>query len=358
MPPDTTISQHLAPANGSQPTPSAAVGPAGDGRAEWWSGLVACLGAAALCLTLNAAVPAVSAMLVAVVLGALWRNLAPVPAVLEPGIGFAAKRVLRWGVVLLGLQLSLPRIGQLGPGVLLVVVCAVGITFGATLLLGRLLRVDRDLTLLIAGGFSICGAAAVAGVQGAVRATEEKVAAAVALVVLFGSAMIGLMPVLAALTGLAPGDAGTLIGGATHEVAQVVAAAGIAKGSQVLAVAVPVKLARVLMMAPVVACVSVARRRSADRSATLPPLVPGFVLGFLAMVLVATTGWVPADVDRVARWVQQVLLATAMFALGLGVRVRSLVNLGGRAVLLGLASTVVIVGVVSVGIALGLGAHG
>lgn len=301
-------------------------------------------------------------MLVAVVLGAAWRNLAPVPAGLEPGIAVAAKRVLRWGVVLLGLQLSLPAILALGPGVLVIVVAAVGVTFAATLLIGKAMGVDPDLRLLIAAGFSICGAAAVAGVQGAVRATQDKVAAAVAMVVLFGTLMIPIMPLVVGALHLDAGDAGTMIGGTTHEVAQVVAAAGIAGGSAVLAVAVPVKLARVVLLAPMVAGVALARRRSAGAAAEAPgakrpPLVPLFVVGFLAMVLVATTGWLPASVLSAATVLQQFLLASAMFALGLGVNVKSLVKLGAKPVLLGLFSTLVIVAVVSIGLALGLGAR-
>jgi uncharacterized integral membrane protein (TIGR00698 family) len=324
----------------------------------WW-GLAVCAVVAAGCIALGNLVTGLSAMLVAVVLGALWRNLVPVPAVLEPGIGVAAKRVLRWGVVLLGLQLSLPQILDLGPGVLAIVVAAVGITFLATLGLGRLLGVDRDLTVLIAGGFSICGAAAVAGVQGAVRATQEKVAAAVALVVLFGTLMIPVMPLLVAALHLAAGDAGTAIGGSTHEVAQVVAAAGIAGGGSILAVAVSVKLARVVLMAPVVAGVSLARRRSNTETSDgkRPPLVPLFVLGFVVMVLVATTGWVPQSALDVVKWIQQFLLATAMFALGLGVHVKSLLKLGLRPLLLGLCATLVIMVVVFGGVFLGFGAN-
>ena len=299
-------------------------------------------------------------MLIAVVLGALWRNLIPVPAILEPGIAMAAKRVLRWGVVLLGLQLSLPAILALGPGVLLICLCAVAVTFFATLALGKVLGVDPELRLLIASGFSICGAAAVAGVQGAVKAPQEKVAAAVALVVLFGTLMIPAMPLLIGALGLSDGDAGTLIGGATHEVAQVVAAAGIAGGGAILAVAVPVKLARVVLMAPVVAGVSLVMRRKNGAPVAgqkRPPILPLFVVGFVAMVLVATTGLVPAPVLDATKVLQQLLLATAMFALGLGVNVKSLIKLGIRPVVLGLLSTLVIIAVVLIGIALGAGAR-
>lgn len=325
-----------------------------------WPGLLICAAVGAGCLWLGTIVPNLSPMLAAIVLGILLRNTVPVPGWAEPGIAVSAKSLLRWGVVLLGLQLSLPAIVALGPGVLLIVVCAVGITFFTTLGVGRLLGVDRDLRTLIAAGFSICGAAAVAGMQGALRATQEKVAAAVALVVLFGTLMIPVTDGLVALFGLGTGDAGTLIGGSVHEVAQVVAAAGIAGGAPLLAVAVPIKLARVVLMAPVVGGMSAWRRHSTApvEGAKRPPLLPLFVLGFIAMMLVATTGLVPGAVLDVAKVIQQFLLAAAMFALGLGVSIKSLIHLGARPILLGLAATVTIMLVVGVGILLGAGAQG
>jgi uncharacterized integral membrane protein (TIGR00698 family) len=325
-----------------------------------WPGLLICAAVGAGCLWLGTAVPNLSPMLAAIVLGILLRNTVPIPGWAEPGIAVSAKSLLRWGVVLLGLQLSLPAIVALGPGVLLIVVFAVGITFFTTLGVGRLLGVDRDLRTLIAAGFSICGAAAVAGMQGALRATQEKVAAAVALVVLFGTLMIPVTDGLVALFGLGTGDAGTLIGGSVHEVAQVVAAAGIAGGAPLLAVAVPIKLARVVLMAPVVGGMSAWRRHSTApvEGAKRPPLLPLFVLGFIAMMLVATTGLVPGAVLDVAKVIQQFLLAAAMFALGLGVSIRSLIHLGARPILLGLAATVTIMLVVGAGILLGAGAQG
>ena len=302
------------------------------------------------------ALPSVSPLLVAIILGAVLRNVLPIPASLEPGITVAAKKVLRWGVVLLGLQVSLSTILDLGPGVLVVIICAVGITFFATLALGRMLKIDRDLTMLIAGGFSICGAAAVAGVQGAIRATEEKVAAAIALVVLFGTLMIPATVAIGAATGLGADQSGIFIGGSTHEVAQVVAAAGIAGGGPLLAIAVTVKLARVALLAPVVAGVSLAQTRRANASGTAdagakrPPILPLFVVGFIAMMIVATLNIVPTPIMDAASHLQTFLLATAMFALGLGVHFKSLKKLGARPLLLGLLSTLVIIAVTLIGV--------
>ncbi len=322
-------------------------------------GLLACLALGAAAVGVSALLrpwaPALSPLLLAILAGMAWRNLAPVPERLSPGVAFAAKPVLRAGIVLLGLQLALGDVLALGWGVIALVVVAVGITFAATLALGRALRLPWDLTALVASGFSICGAAAVAASDAVVRARREMAATAIGLVVLFGTLMIPLMPLLTGALGLSEEAAGLWIGASTHEVAQVVAAGGLV-GSAALSVAVTVKLARVVMLAPVMAVLAAAQRRRDSRasalpddgspaSASRPPLLPWFVVGFVAAVLLRSTGLLPAGVLEAVAVVQQLLLATAMAALGLGVHLRSIVQVGPRPLVLGAASTAVAVAV-------------
>ncbi|MCW4466559.1 putative sulfate exporter family transporter [Glutamicibacter sp. MNS18] len=314
-------------------------------------GLLVCLAGGGLSW-LAAQVAPVSALLIAILLGALWRNLAPVPAVLDAGVQVSGRRLLRLGIVLLGLQLSLSGILGLGPGVLVVVALSVGVTFGASLLIGKWLGLAMPQRLLIAAGFSICGAAAVAACAGTVKATREQVATAIGLVVLFGTLLIPLGPALGMLVGFDDEATGMFIGAATHEVAQVVAAGG-AVGASALAVAVTVKLARVLLLAPVMAGVGLYMRRTHSMGAgTRPPLVPLFVAGFMAAVLLRSTGVLPEVVLDIASWAQTFLLATAMFALGLGVHLRSIIRTGGRSLVLAAAATVVIILVSLAGTAL------
>lgn len=339
-------------ARGVRPRPAASA-PGSPRPTAALPGLAVCLGAAVLAWGLGQLLPGVSPLLVAILAGALWRNLAPVPARLAPGVAVSGKRLLRAGIVLLGLQVSLGSVLGLGAGVLAVVVASVTVTFCATLWIGHLLGIGLAQRLLIASGFSICGAAAVAGVDGVTRAKEEEVATAVALVVLFGTLMIPLVPFLGGALGLEDQALGTWIGASTHEVAQVVAAGGT-MGGGALAVAVTVKLARVLMLAPIAAGVSIHQRRSerAEVAATRgagaaaavkrPPLVPLFILGFIAAMALRTTGLLPEPVLDGAQILQTMLLSAAMFALGLGVHLRSLLRLGFRPILLGALSTAVI----------------
>lgn len=315
--------------------------------------------AAAASFALTTVVHGLSALLVAIVLGIAFRNLVRLPerveAALAPGLAVASRRVLRIGIVLLGLQLVLGDILRLGPGMILVVVAIVTVGILSSLLLGRVLGISPTQRLLIACGFSICGAAAVAAVDGVIETEDdEEVVVAVALVVLFGTLMIPVLPLAASVLGLGQLQAGLWAGGSIHEVAQVVAA-GSAIGGAGLAAAVVVKLARVLMLAPVLAVISVSRRRALkrlDAGGKRPPIVPLFVVGFMAMVLLRSTGIVPASVVSVASGVETALLAAAMFALGAGVRIATFRRVGVKPFVLAVGSTVVVASVALVGVLL------
>ncbi|HET7682650.1 MAG TPA: putative sulfate exporter family transporter [Marmoricola sp.] len=304
-------------------------------------GLALSAAAAVAALASSSLAPFVSPLLVAILLGVALAAVRPLPESVRPGLAFSGRTLLRLGVVLLGLQLSLREIADLGAGAVVLVLAVVvgGIT--GTLWIGGRLGIPWTQRLLIACGFSICGAAAVAAVDGAVDADEEEVATAVALVVVFGTTMIAVVPLLVAVLGIGTEPAGLWAGASIHEVAQVVAAGGIIGGGA-LGVAVVVKLARVLMLAPVLAWAGWQRRRRLavqDPTGALPPLVPGFVVGFVALVLVHTWLPVPTAVTGVAGVAETALLAAAMFALGCGVRVGDLRRTGARPVLLATLAT-------------------
>ena len=316
-------------------------------------GLGLSLAAALIGLAVSHWVPVLSALLVAIVLGVVVGNVWP-PAASLPGVAFAAKRLLRAGIVLLGLKVALGDILGLGWPIVVLVVAIVATGLVGSYLVGRAMGLDEELSMLVASGFSICGAAAVAAVDGVIRPAKEAVATAIALVVLFGTLMIPTVPLLARLFGLSDPQTAIWAGGGTHEVAQVVAIGGIAGGGAVLATAVIVKLARVLLLAPTRVGIAVWQRRRVGEVGERPPLVQAFVVGFLLAVLVRTFVPLPASVLSVAGQVQTVLLAMAMFALGLGVNRKALAKTSGRALVLGVVSTV-LVNVVALGGALALG---
>ncbi|WP_244259399.1 putative sulfate exporter family transporter [Rathayibacter sp. VKM Ac-2759] len=303
-------------------------------------GVAVCALAALLASAVHTAVPAVPMLTAAVALGIL---VAQVPAArpalgrVSPGLKFSSRTLMRTGIVLLGLKLSLVDIAALGWLAILVVVAIVLATFALTYALGRALRLPGREPLLLAAGFSICGASAIGAMAGATRAKEEEQAVPVALVTLCGTLAIAILPALQHPLGLSDLAFGHWVGASVHDVGQVVATAQVA-GASALAIAVVVKLTRVVMLAPMVAIAAAVSRRGGDGGGPRPAVVPLFVVGFLAAVLVRSFLPVPQGVLDAADVAQTWLLAAALFALGSAVRLRSLVTTGWRALVVAFAS--------------------
>ncbi len=280
----------------------------------------------------GSAVPSASALVVGILLGVLWRSVAGERPRLAPGLSFARTWLLRAGVMLLGLQLAVSEVVR--PAVVAVVLLSVAVTFAATWRLGRRLGPAR--ALLLAAGVSICGASAVAAVNAVAGGDEEDVATAVTAVTVLGTLAVGVLPVVRWLCGLSGQDYGVLTGASVHEVGQVVAVGGAA-GGLVLQVAVVVKLTRVVLLAPLVVGLAAYRRglvpslggHAPAGAATRPPLVPWFVTGFVALVVVRALGVVPAPVVSLTTVATNLLLCAGMFALGAAVDLRAVVRTGG-----------------------------
>lgn len=306
-------------------------------------------------MLLSTRVPQVSPLLISIILGAILTNTVRVPYLFEKGIAFSSKRSLRLGIVLLGLKVVWADIWALGLPLLLVVISVVVTGIFGTIWMGRLLGVGRKLTLLIACGFSICGAAAVAGADSSIEAEEGDVLTAIALVVIFGTLMIPTLPLLSFGLGMSPEQAGLWAGSSVHEVAQVVAVGEII-GDGALRVAVVTKLSRVLLLAPVILCLNLVRTRAEGKSSrqqtSRTPLVPLFVVGFIAAVLVRSFLPLPEWFLTSANFVQGLLLSAAMFALGCGVKFTYLRKVGAKPFLLAFLATVLVVTVSGIGVAM------
>ena len=352
-------------------------------------------------------VPTLSPLLIAIILGATIANLWRIPGPTQHIIDVVGKNTLRAGIVLLGLQLHLADLVAAGPRVITTAVLVVTTGILSTLAIGRLLGIHRDLTLLIACGFSICGAAAVAATTATLTSQQggdtgdslpQHSALAIALVVLFGTLMIPLIPLLGHALGLTATQTALWAGASVHEIAQVVAIGdAVDPGTgDALHLAVVMKLARVLLLAVVLAVITMRHRRtvaapaggaliqatagsassftdtgSASTAASLggaplannqsrtprhtrvQPLIPTFVSGFIVMAALRTTGLLPDTVLTMAGHTQTVLLTIAMGALGTGVRIDKLMTVGGKPVVLAALATL-IVGVVGLAGALTL----
>lgn len=312
--------------------------------------------AVAAAFLVHALLPALPAMTAAVVLGVLAANLPGAgtwtAGRARPGLDFAGKHLMRAGIVLLGLKVSVMDVLGLGWLALVLIAAVVAAGFGGTYLISRLCRLPVETSLLVAAGFSICGASAIGAVAAVRRIRHTETVLPVALVTLCGTLAIGVLPLLVHPLGLRATVFGAWAGASVHDVGQVVATAQTA-GTAALAIAVVVKLTRVLLLAPVAAIAGAHHRLNpapgaAAAESRMPPVVPLFVVGFVAMVALRSSGLLPESWLTAGAAAQDILLAAALFGLGSAVRIRTLLHTGSRALVAALVSWLLIA-------ALGLG---
>lgn len=315
-------------------------------------GLALAAACAAVAYLAHALWSVVPPLVVAVVLGIVVANVVRLPPSVTAGAQLAARSVLRAGIVLLGFRLVAADAWRLGAPGLALVVAVVVATFCGTLFLGRRLGLSRGLSMLTATGFAICGASAIAAVDGVIDADEEEVTYAIGLVTLCGSLAIFVLPLLDGPLGLDANAFGVWTGASVHDVGQVIATAST-RGRFALEAAVLVKLTRVVLLGPLVAAIGLRRRNGRPPDAgRRTPLVPGFVFAFLAAMAIRSTGVVPEQAIDAIRVTEGACLALALAALGLGVDLARLRRLGHRPVVLGLVSWVLIGGVSYAGVLL------
>lgn len=312
-----------------------------------WPGLMltAMITAAAFGLRQLPALAAFSPLILAIVLGIAFHNFIGAPASAKPGVTFSMRRILRFAIIMLGLQLTAAQIVEVGAAGIAVIALTLVATFLATTWLGHLLGVDSKLTQLIAAGTSICGASAVIATNTVTNAHDEDVAYAVACITVFGSIAMFVYPLLPDLLHLDPRAYGLWSGASIHEIAQVIAAA-FQDGRQAGEFGTIAKLSRVAMLAPMVIALGLiaARldRRAAGQDALPRPPMPWFVLGFVALVGVNSIVTIPPEVKAIIVTVTTVLLSMALAAMGLETDIRKLRAKGLRPLMLGAAASLFI----------------
>lgn len=288
--------------------------------------LVAVITASAYGLRHIPSVSQLSPMISAIFVEMLFANVVGVNTSAAAGISLSGKRLLRMAVALLGLQISFAQLAEIG--VTGIGLAAFGLlsTFFFTVWMGRLLGVDRGLTQLLAAGTSICGASAIAAANAVTGADDEDVSYAVACITLFGTIAMFLFPFVGLLAGLSTQQYGLWIGLSVHEVAQVVGAA-FQGGAEAGEIAVVTKLARVMMLAPLIIGLSCFLARPSSHAGDKrgrTPLVPFFVVGFLILAALNSFGLAPEVIRAPIVAATPVLLTAAMAALGLGTNVSKL----------------------------------
>jgi uncharacterized integral membrane protein (TIGR00698 family) len=294
--------------------------------------LCAVLGAAALGLATQAGSGVVWALLLGMLIAAVW---SPTPRV-SPGIDLTARTILRVGVALLGAQVSADVVRALDAGTMAILAGGIAVVLAAGLLSAKVLGLGRELALVAAASVAICGAsAAVAfGHVLARRETRDRdVACTVGAVSILSMIAMLLYPYVASILSFDQTAAGIFLGGTIQEVPHAVAA-GYAVDPLTGSVATTTKLFRVALLGPTLMLVTVVAAAHAAPGSAPTPLLPPFLVAFAALALCNVIGILPRAVTEPLGHISRFLLVMAMAAIGLKLEWRSIASYGWAPVLL------------------------
>lgn len=284
-------------------------------------------------------VPVLGSALPAIVIGVVVAVIRRPTARFQPGVEYSGKFLLQLAVVLLGAQLSLGAILQVGAESLPVMLSTLTVCLIGTWLIGRALRIPSRLRTLIGVGTGICGASAIAAVAPVIGALSAEVSYAVSTIFTFNILAVLLFPLLGHALGMDPHTFGLLAGTAVNDTSSVVATASVF-GASALGFAVVVKLVRTLMIIPISVGLSVIESRRAVDGRRMTArgalgLVPWFLIGFLVVAVLGSLGAIPAGPRDAMVHASGFLIATAMAGIGLSTDVAALRRAGWRPLALG-----------------------
>ena len=278
-----------------------------------------------------------SPLIVGIVLGMLYANSLrnQLPETWVPGIKLCTKQILRLGIVLYGFRLTLTDVAAVGmPAVIIDAIIVTGTIF-LGILLGRLLKMDKDTALMTSTGSAICGAAAVLGAEPVVKCEGHKTAIAVSTVVIFGTISMFLYPILyraGILSGLTDLQVAIYTGSTLHEVAHVAGAGNAMDPTDALGIAgtaTITKMIRVMMLAPVLVIMSFmlagkSPHTNNGQTSSRKITIPWFAFGFIGIICVNSVLQQICHVEIVKEiplnatieYIDTFLLTMAMTALG------------------------------------------
>ena len=292
--------------------------------------------------------PYLEALVLAILIGVAVRTAWKPGPRWNPGIDVSAKFVLECAIVMLGASVSAATIMALGLHLIVGIAVIVSIGIGASYLISRALGLPQRLSILIAAGNSICGNSAIAAVAPVIGADGDDIASSISFTAVLGVIVVLTLPLLVPLLQLSLTQYGVLAGLTVYAVPQVLAAT-LPIGALSNQVGTVVKLVRVLMLGPVVLSFSLfagglrdPANRSNRRSPRPSELVPWFITGFLAALLLRSAGLIPPLLLAPITGTAAFLTTIAMAGLGLGVDIRTVARTGMRVTFAVTASLIVL----------------
>lgn len=285
--------------------------------------------------------PIIGAPVFSILMGMLINYfIQPKMKLLKHGIQFSSKKLLQLSIILMGFQMNLIRVLEVGKQSLSIMIFTLSASFITALIFSKILKTDRDTTILIGVGTSICGGSAIAATAPVIDASDEDVAHSISTIFLFNIMAVFIFPALGQLLSMTDYGFGVFAGTAINDTSSVVASAtawsNISGNNIALTTATVVKLTRTLMIIPITMFLSIKFSKNKNQQAFNPlTIFPWFILGFLFTSLLSTFFSLPSELIKFLILCGKFMIVTAMSAIGLNTNLIKLIKNGFRPLLLG-----------------------
>lgn len=304
-------------------------------------GLLLVLAIAVTAFFLGRIFPIIGAAVFGIIIGIIIKNTFGVPGSANHGVNFTSKRILQLSIILLGGTLSLNQIAETGLSSLFVMIFTISVAFVTAFVAGKILKIDTNLSSLIGAGTAICGGSAIAAVSSVINADEHDVAYSISTIFLFNVVAVLIFPPLGHFLGLSDYGFGLFAGTAINDTSSVVAAGYIFSNAAGDFAAI-VKLTRTTMIIPVcigfMAYILFKQRKETEKGVRINfvKIFPWFILGFLLMAIVNSTGIINQNISIYIKESAKFLIVMALSAIGLKTDIKMMLKTGYKPMLLGL----------------------
>lgn len=285
-----------------------------------------------------------NSVIVGLLLGLIVGNIFTIGSSLEPGVQISSGKGLELSIVFLSFSINYRHIGALGIGSFLIIALVVVLTLTLTLYLAKKMDCPGKSGLLIGFGTAICGSSAIAALSPQLKASKEDTGTAIAVVNLLGSGMMLLFPLVLPFFSFSQAEQGIILGGSLHAVGNV-AGAAYAMGPEIGEAAITIKLARIALLSPALIFMHFLLRDKTPGTPTVAFRLPWYLIAFILITIVNSIIQFPESFIHAMKITGEVLLTLAMVAIGLKVRILSLLKSGKRGIAFGLVIFVVMTGI-------------
>ncbi|GBF48647.1 putative membrane protein [Leptospira ryugenii] len=283
-------------------------------------------------------------MTISILIGIILGNIFKIPNIMQAGILFSLRNILRLAVILLGFRITFQEIIEIGLAGIVIDLLIVILTFFFAMWLSlKVFKLDRELAYLIAAGSSICGASAILATAPILKSQNHNNTIAVALVTIFGTMSMFSYPLLFQF-GFLPGfdeiSMGIFVGASIHEIGQVISA-GFAVSTISGNTAILVKLARVMLLAPFLFILSfyIAKKSEFKLNKTEQIKFPWFVLFFIMISSINSFCQIPTNINGRLSEISMNLMLVSMAALGLETNLKKVFQVGAKPMYVGFLVT-------------------